>query len=406
MKNQKEKGLLILGTVFFCFIWIFMFVAVHLIAEEPHVILYNLTNYRGRQMKITKSAPNLSSSPYKFDNMAASIKLVGVSSVAVYEDGNYRGWCETITRDIPNLAALDIGKNKISSIKLNARCASTGPSVILYERKNYQGNQIRIRGNKWVIDSKLKPSSLKLDGASSVAVYTGERYSGFCETFTKNVENLSKTSIGNNNIKSLKVNGNCGIVGKAVVLYENINYSGKQFIVTGDISNLRQMGFNNKVSSIKLFKVNSVGVFDQPGYRGACETITTNTANLRFASDRVSSILLNFKCGRVITVKNNAGFVIKAYYRISRGSIKTEGLRSDFPRSVEKNLRLGQTAEFSAEGNKPVDLIIEMYTGLPTDDLKKAEIKQICRHHLDMKQDVTIIVTGTVFNPRCELIKN
>lgn len=187
---------------------------------EPGVYLYKFTNYRGNYLRITSSYSQIPLNSYVsrkvgyviFNNAISSIRLVGVSSIAVYTESNFRGNCETITRNIPNLNKTNVGNNSISSVKVNSRCSPSSPSVTLYDGKDFKGRSVTITGD--VPDLRVsnflnKTASLSLNKVRTIATFNKTHYQGKCQTFNKNYRSLAGTQIGLNSISSIKINSEC-----------------------------------------------------------------------------------------------------------------------------------------------------------------------------------------------------
>ncbi|MCK4889824.1 MAG: hypothetical protein KAS21_00590 [Candidatus Aminicenantes bacterium] len=185
------------------------------------VYLYTKPNYKGFEHRVTIDHSQLPTSKYvtaprrayvNFNDAVSSIRLVGISYVAVYTNADFRGNCETITRDIPNLNKTSIGNNTMSSIKINARCAPSGPTVTLYDQKNFQGRSVVINGNVpdlAVSNFRNKTSSIKLTNVRSIAVFNRTQYQGKCQTIKNDTFTLARTGIGQNSIASIKINSEC-----------------------------------------------------------------------------------------------------------------------------------------------------------------------------------------------------
>jgi hypothetical protein len=177
-------------------------------AQIKMVTLYRFNNYGGKIVNITKNVPDLRDSTYDFNDMASSLRLMGVNSIAVFEGVNYTGKCQTFTSDQKNLSSTAIGANNISSIKLDAECQIHGPVIMLYEHNNFGGKYEEIRkdtANLGTLNFNNKASSMKLYGVTSAAVYEDKDFWGKCQTYTKNQLSL----ISNDTMSSIRINKKC-----------------------------------------------------------------------------------------------------------------------------------------------------------------------------------------------------
>jgi len=197
-------------------------------AGSPGVILFQHPNYMGRSILITGEVRALDAPNFRFNNKAASLKLVGgARSVALYRLKDFQGQCQTFTHDVPSLIGTTIGVNRVSSVKVNGGCqtAGTGSSqntmartergVYLYQHPDFKGASVKVVGE--VADLRdgrynfnNKASAVKLVGnVSRVAVWKDANFVGDCETLTRDFPSLAATTVGNNNVSSLIVDQDC-----------------------------------------------------------------------------------------------------------------------------------------------------------------------------------------------------
>jgi hypothetical protein len=383
----------------FCVVFSFFSAMPMLLADEPNVLLYEKSNYGGQHIKITTSVPDLSQSPYFFNDILSSVKLVSISSIAVFENANYTGWCETITRDVNNFGDLDIDHDTVSSIKLNAVCPG-GPAVILYEKDNFKGKKVKVFGSAGDLSNAAynindQVSSFKLvDGASSVALFEHANYGGNCQAFTSDQSKLKDTNIGNDMVSSVKLNGECNVSGPHVILYEDNNFGGKQLMIKGDKNDLRVNNFNDKISSIKMVNVASIAAYKDPEFKGDCQTFTTDALSMagsKVGNDKISSIRYNKKCDdyRILTVKNSSATLMRY------------GFDDGYPNWDRKLLAAGRSDDLNLEPNRPVKVIL--YLVVPDPNTGNGyTLDEKCRYTLNMGQDVKITFKGTMFKTWCE----
>jgi hypothetical protein len=276
----------------------------------------------------------------------------------------------------------------------------TGPAVILYEKDNFKGKKIKIFGAPNDLSDAAhnfndKASSFKLvDGASSVALYEHADYKGNCQAFTSNQSKLKDTNIGNDTVSSVKLNGQCDLSGPLVILYEDNNFGGKQLLVKEDKNDLRVNNFNDKVSSIKMVDVASIAAYEDPEFKGDCQTFTTDAlsmAGTKVGNDKISSIRYNKKCEdyRHLIIKNSSATIME--YRFEYG----------YPTSDRRQLTAGKSDDISLQPNRLLNIIIYLVMPDPT-AYHMHTFEEKCRYTLNMSQDVTITFKGTLFKTWCE----
>lgn len=390
--SQVRKNVIIL----LCLSILLPFLAQN-VSAQAKVILYEKENYGGKSLILTSDAADVNGTPHFFGKVTSSIKLEGVSSVAVYDRTNYQGNCQAVTSNIASLKNTFIGNDTILSVKLNASC-ETGPAVILYEKKNFDGNKLKVSGDipslqadNYKFDDDADSVQLS-DGATSAALYEQANYGGSCVTLTSDISDLDKTSIGRNKVSSLKVNQQCSTETPGVYLFEDNNYEGKSILVTGNTASLKASSFNDKTSSLKLNKIQSIAAFENENWEGKCETFKSDTPSLKdstIGNDKISSIKINSECENLVTltIKNHSATVIKyswAYY-------------NDSFNFHEKKLAGGQSDKIFLDKGKELYFYVDMI------DLDM-EGKVKCRYEpLVSNNDVIITAKGVWPNVTCDL---
>jgi hypothetical protein len=364
---------------------------------QGKVILYKDKNFRGTVREITTNVGNLSNSPWYFNDQVSSLKLEGITSIAVYDLENFGGTCETITKNMADLGDSFIGNDKITSIKINADCG-TSPAVVLYEKSNYGGKKLRLdRDVADLSGSAYKfndiTSSLKLDGATSVALYDHTNYRGNCQVFNTNIGNLGGTNIEHDTVSSVKINGDCSYGGGYAMLYEDRNFGGRSVRVTDSMGDLDLSKFNDKLSSLKLLNLQSIAIYENKSYMGKCQTIrnpnVTDLSASEVKNDKASSIKLNVECDDFVKleIKNKGGFI--ARFRFENG----------YPDYEKRDLAALKSHTFNLRANRPVHVIVySIYIG---DNI--VNTYEICNYELPMDRNTKIETLGTLYNPHCEL---
>ena len=375
---------------------IIFFMGTFALFAQSKVILYKNYNYKGTERQISGNVADLSQSPWYFNNVASSLKLQGVSSIAVYELANFGGTCETITRDIPNLKSTFIGNDKISSLKLNANCGNA-PAVVLYEHRNYKGKKLRLTANAANLSSgsyKFNDitSSLKLDGASRVSLYDQANFQGNCQTFTSNNSNLGNTNLEHDTVTSVKINSDCTFGGPHVILYQDRNFSGRSVRVTQSMADLDLSKFNDKLSSLKLVNIGSIAVYEHDNFMGKCQTFTQDARDMsgsNVGNDKASSIRLNSACSNFtrLEIKNKSAAVIAFWFD------------NYYPDSGHHKLATLRSKVYNLQSGRAVTIVIQFgYPG--AFDISYSEE---CRYTIRMDKNTTVKALGTLFNPHCDV---
>lgn len=315
--------------------------------------------------------------------LSLTVPAVGIAETAGHEKAESKG--KAVVPDV-------------LSNQINPASAPKTPGVIFYEKKNFRGPSKRITANTHMLSMKI--SSLKLDGVSSVAVFSSSSFNGNCEVFTSDQPNLAATSIGDNTIESAKPNGNCRCSGPYVFLFEHNNYGGRRFRLTdssADLSNRFAGNMDNKVSSIKMFNMNSAALYSDKNYNGKCHTMKShipNMANTVVKNDALSSIKFKAKCKeeRFLKVRNNSAAVVKFSWLTNDPLHPRESVA----------LAVGREKIFNYKLGTKINLIV--YFGYPTANTatNMVDFKQKCSYNLTLNENYFVVAKGTLINPKCE----
>jgi len=140
----------------------------------------------------------------------------------------------------------------------------------------------------------------------TATVYKDANYSGELKEITTNLPSMSDADFGNDNISSIKLSGDCGIV----KLHENENYEGKFSEVWEDIPDLDKYGFKDKTSSISFGGKNNcrVQLFQHGDYDGDIRNMTESISSLGNSlgfNDKISSMKVGSGCGTVTVYKDS-----------------------------------------------------------------------------------------------------
>jgi hypothetical protein len=277
--------------------------------------------------------------------------------------------------------------------------------VRFYKNNNYKGKRKMVNSNNGHVPLSPEISSLKLKGVSSVAVFSGYNYNGNCQVFTSDQPNLSLTSIGDNTIKSVKINGNCKCSGPYMFLFENNNYTGRRFRLTKGASNLSSKNnghMNDKVSSIKMFNMDSAALYRNTNYTGQCYTMKSHIpqmASTTVNDNKLSSIRFKSECEdgekeRYLKIRNNAAAVVKFSWQTNDPLWSGKSF----------TLAVGQTKTIKYKFGTKIDITI--YYGYPVPDTASnlIEFDEKCSFSFRLKDNHFIVAKGTLIKASCDNI--
>jgi hypothetical protein len=141
-------------------------------------------------------------------------------------------------------------------------------------------------------------SSLTIVGDAYVILYTQVNFTGRAIRVDTSIKNFNQLGYNvNDGIKSLKILKNT--VGR-VCFYEDSNFGGRSWCggprqQNSDLTT-RDMNFNDKISSIKIEGDASIFVYEDTGFRGKSQWIRNTLPNVgSFWNDRISSFKIGMK---------------------------------------------------------------------------------------------------------------
>ena len=141
--------------------------------------------------------------------------------------------------------------------------------------------------------SAQNPDLRGMGGGSGITVFADRNFRGKTATYNYDVSNLDGTGF-NDRISSIRV-----ARGERWEVCEHANYAGNCVVVFGQERDLRQNGWDNKISSLRRVVDNQpqppsggsyIVLFTQPNYRGKTENYRRATPNLFAMNDRAESI--------------------------------------------------------------------------------------------------------------------
>ena len=230
------------------------------------IAVYTDKGYRGRSWVFTDDIRDLSG--LGLSNRISSVRVYG-GRWRICRSPNFGG-CIDVTGDISNLR--DLGFNdRVSSIQELGPGGSQGGGW---------GGSGGSSGTGW-------GGSSSFGDRASITVYSDKGYSGRSWNFDKDVRNLGSMGMGNR-ISSVKVTGG------RWRLCRTSSFDGCVEIGE-DVRDLRDLGLNDQVNSIQLVRSGSgwggsgsgsgprdeAILYEQPGFRGRSVSVTGEASNLR-----------------------------------------------------------------------------------------------------------------------------
>ncbi len=198
------------------------------------VCLYKDINYQGVEQCFHNG--DTISTLQGFNHQVSSIRMYGRSSITVYDSTNFRGHSATFSTSMP-----DLGQVRFENHTWNDRIESLQVGV------NYGGygtypNNAPVYGGGPVYGGQSYPNQGVREG---VCVYDQPNYRGRSECWNSG-EQLTNLSGWNNRISSIRVFGRT-----IAVAYRDPNFRGTSMVINHDIPDLGR-NRNNQISSLRI----------------------------------------------------------------------------------------------------------------------------------------------------------
>jgi hypothetical protein len=160
--------------------------------------------------------------------------------------GNFSGTSQTLAPGRYDAQQLTIGDNELSSIKM-----VDGLKVTLYDLAGFKGKSVVLTDDADAASLDAQQfnnvaSSMVVEVIPHITLYQDD-FSGDSFSFTPGYYNLNSMKLDNDQVSSVKV-----LPGVWVLLFEDMNYSGRSLLLTEDASTqyLAKNKFNDQASSM------------------------------------------------------------------------------------------------------------------------------------------------------------
>lgn len=267
-------------------------------AEESAVELYDAPNFSGAGVGLVSGVSNLGDVGFR-DSVLSMIVYRGRWELC--EQVNYGGRCRVFGPGRYDRLPYELASHQGSLRRVGAwgnggiapPSGDWGP-VTLYEHENGGGRSLTIRGNV----ANLRDQGFN-DRASSIDIRSGRwqvcahaDYGAPCRILGVGRHNLK--GLFQDQVSSLRRVGsqddNPWAPQSGLVLYQNIDFGGREVAVDRAVGNLREVGFNDEASSIEV--LSGVWVLcSDADYGGTCRSFGPGRYKLTGAlHDSVSSV--------------------------------------------------------------------------------------------------------------------
>lgn len=144
----------------------------------------------------------------------------------IYADSNFTGTSQKLGVGRYDFAALTIGDNKLSSLRV-----PEGLRVTLYDSPGFKGTSRVYYADKSLVDNNDLTSSIVVEryDARQVTIYADADFTGASQSLAIGSYDVGALTIGNDQLSSLQVPE-----GLKVTLFENAGFAGKSRVFTAD----------------------------------------------------------------------------------------------------------------------------------------------------------------------------
>jgi len=210
------------------------------------VVVFTDTHFSGESQTL-RAGDYLLSNLTIGNDAISSIKLPEGFKVLAFENDNFGGDFFEIT---VSLTSLDFWADRISSIKvidLQNRSVDAQPVKTNEPQKDQAGTSNSTNNNSsW---NTQKPTISY--SSSDIVIFADRNFQGDGQILTEGRYNDTDLSIGNDNVSSIKIPQ-----GYTVRLFEDGGFDGSFIDLKSEVSNLNSMRWEDKASSIQVFRGN------------------------------------------------------------------------------------------------------------------------------------------------------
>lgn len=272
-------------------------------------------------------------------------------AATVYE-GNFSGASKKLGPGKYNAAAMGVGDNALSSIKV-----PEGLRVTLYDQPGYKGKSLILKAEdastEYFAAHQFNNvvSSMMVELVPRVALYQ-DNYAGAVYSFEPGYYYLGDLGVGNDEVSSVKV-----LPGVWALLFEHNNFEGRSLLLTQDATQDFMSGkdFDNVTSSMIVGDNDTplpvVTLFDADRMESFKKLTPGEYPLLDVGNNALSSI--EIPRGLKVTLFEDAGYE-------GRSMEITQSVGTDF---MKQNSFDNLTSSLIIQQRSPRDLVVKIYSG-------------------------------------------
>ena len=268
------------------------------------IFLFRDCNYQGKWIKICKSVESLDQ--YSFSSQISSLKIGKATKTKVFSEINFQGSSHLFKYtqdtsclsdqkfdDLTNSVKVLIEKKRMQKINIYQRNVPSPQKpgngcVLLFNECDFKGKWAHVCSDFDLVSDKydIVIKSIKVSSSANVNMFTGNKFIGDKYMPESNISCLNH-KINSLKIKSKKTQNYVAtfpphieqakkIKKGCIEVFENCDYSGKWALLCGKMDNLKVIGFQNKIKSMKLGKNSYVKMWSKNDQQGKSKKFKKN----------------------------------------------------------------------------------------------------------------------------------
>ncbi|WP_291842295.1 beta/gamma crystallin-related protein [Maricaulis sp.] len=259
-------------------------------AAAQSIILFEDSNYRGRQVQITSDVRNLDS--VRFNDRTSSFRIVsGQWELCQHDD--YNGTCEIHSSDQASMGRMNDQLTSLRPVAAGRPGGGYGgPSLTFYSGPNYTGRSVVVSTSTpdfSRINFNDQARSVRHSGRGAWVACQHANFDGACMVIDGDIANIGGGMGGEISSAEPDYAGRPSRPGRpggadrprsGVFLFDGVNFDGQRVAVDADISNLSRMGFNDRADSLIVARGETWIVCDDEGFTDSCQRVQGEVRDL------------------------------------------------------------------------------------------------------------------------------
>ncbi|RKQ95360.1 beta/gamma crystallin-related protein [Maricaulis maris] len=261
-------------------------------ASAQSIILFEDSNYRGRQVEVTGDVRNLDS--VRFNDRTSSFRIVsGEWELCQHDD--YNGTCEIHTSGQASMGRMN---DQLTSLRPVAPGrpgrpgGRSGPSLTFYSGPNFTGRAVEVTASTpdfTRIGFNDQARSVRHRGRGAWVACQHANFDGACMVIDGDIANIGGGMGGEISSAEPDYAGRPNRPGRpgggetprsGVFLFDGTNFAGQRVAVDADISNLSRMGFNDRADSLIVARGETWIICDDEGFTDSCQRVEGEISDL------------------------------------------------------------------------------------------------------------------------------